>query len=51
VGISAGQHAQRKATTRQVQELAARLVTDHNRLDDAVRQTAVSLTVDLLDAM
>jgi putative membrane protein len=49
VGISAGQHAQRKATTRQVQELGARLVTDHNRLDDAVRQTAVSLTVDLLD--
>jgi putative membrane protein len=48
--ISAGQLAQERGASRPVSQLGARFITDHSRLDRAVRGVAEELGVDLPDA-
>jgi putative membrane protein len=48
--IATGKQAQQKASSQQVKELGARFVTDHTRLDEALREVARSLDVELPDA-
>ncbi|HYN92366.1 MAG TPA: DUF4142 domain-containing protein [Pilimelia sp.] len=48
--IAGGRIAQQKGQSQQVKDLGARFVADHTRLDQAVRQTAQALDVELPDA-
>jgi len=48
--IATGKQAQQKASSQQVKDLGARFVTDHTRLDEALRQVATSLDVELPNA-
>jgi putative membrane protein len=48
--IAGGTIAQQKAEDQQVKDLGARFVADHTKLDDAIKQTASALGVDLPSA-
>ena len=45
--IAGGKIAQQKGESQQVKDLGERFVTDHTKLDQALRQTAEDLGVDL----
>lgn len=47
--IAVGKLAQQKAVSQQVQDLGARFVADHTKLDETVQQTASKLKVNLPD--
>ena len=48
--IAGGRIAQQKATSQQAKDLGERFIADHTKLDQAVRQTASDLGVDLPSA-